>query len=562
MSYRSNFEPGTTRWAVRRAQWRALGLSEEDMTKPKIAVVNTSSELAICYSHLDDLAAVVKEGVRAAGGLPFEIRTAAPSDFVTGAGRGGRYLMPSRDLVVNDIEVMLEGAELDGMICLSSCDKTAPAHLMAAARLDMPTILVIGGYQACGIRDTGKVDIEDVFESVGEVMMKRMDLDELTAMTDTAISGPGVCAGMGTANSMHIAAEALGMTLPGAAPVLGGSDAMSEQARQAGHRIVGLVEEGLTPRRVLTPEAFANAVKVMLAVSGSVNALRHMQAVAREGAVDVDIYALYDRFGPEIPLLCAIKPNGPNRIEELEAAGGARAVMQRLQSRLDLNAMTVSGRSVGDVLATAPPVGNAGIIATLDDPLAPGPALVILRGNLAPDGAIVKLGSALPADTQFSGKAMVFETQEAAMAALAEDRIKPGTAIVLRGLGPRGGPGVASASWFVAAVNGAGLGYDIAVITDGQLSGLNRGLTIGQVTPEAAGGGPLALVQNDDRITVDLAKRRLELDIPPQEFNERRRTLPAFKPAEERGWLGIYRSLVQPLSDGAVLRARDRGTEG
>ncbi|MEX0730191.1 MAG: dihydroxy-acid dehydratase [Aquisalimonadaceae bacterium] len=554
MSFRSNFRPGCTRWAVRRAQWRALGLSEEDMHKPKIAVVNTSSDLAICYSHLDALAALVKDEIRAAGGLPFEIRTAAPSDFVTGAGRGGRYLMPSRELVVNDIEVMVEGAELDGMICLSSCDKTAPAHLMAAARLNIPSILVIGGYQSCGVFRDAPVDIEDVFEGVGEVMMDRLSLDDLITMTDSAVTGPGVCAGMGTANSMHIAAEALGMTLPGAAPVLGGSERMADNARQAARRIVGLVEEGMTPRKIMTPAAFANAVKVMLAVSGSVNALRHMQAVAREGEVEVDIYDLYDRLGPEIALLCAIKPNGPGRIDQLERAGGARAVMKRLQPLLDLDVTTVTGMTLADVLNETPADIDSDVVASLDSPFAKGPALIILRGNLAPAGAIVKLGSTLAPDILFKGAAKVFESQEAAMAALEANELKPGTAVILRGLGPRGGPGVASASWFVAAVNGAGLGYDMAVITDGQLSGLNRGLTVGQVTPEAAGGGPLALVRDGDPITIDLAGRKLSLGITEQDFRARQAALPPFTPLAKSGWLALYESLVQPLSDGAVLK--------
>lgn len=554
MNFRSNFEPGSTRWAVRRAQWRALGLSEDDMRKPKIAVVNTSSELAICYSHLDALATVVKDEIRAAGGLAFEIRTTAPSDFITGAGRSGRYLMPSRELVVNDIEAMVEGAQLDGMICLSSCDKTAPAHLMAAARLNIPSLLVIGGYQTCGTLRDIRVDIEDVFEGVGEVMMDRQPLIELTDMTDVAITGPGVCAGMGTANSMHIAAEALGMTLPGAAPVQGGSKRMNDNARQAGRRIVSLVEQNLTPRQIMTPDAFANAVKVMLAVSGSVNALRHLQAVAQEGNVDIDIYKLYDTFGQNIPLLCAIKPNGPSHIDQLERAGGAQAVMKRLQPLLNLEATTVSGNSLAGVLAETPSGIDENVIAPLEAPFAPGPALIILRGNLAPEGAIVKLGSTLALDTQFRGAAKVFETQEAAMEALKAGNLQPGCVVVLRGLGPRGGPGVASASWFVAAVNGAGLGYNMAVVTDGQLSGLNRGLTVGQVTPEAAGGGPLALVRNDDEIVIDLASRELTLNVSEQELQVRFEALPAFSSSERHGWLALYQSMVRPLSEGAVLK--------
>ena len=285
---RSNFEPGSPREAVRRAQWKALGLTDEDMLKPKIAVVNSSSELAICFSHLDGIAKVVKEAVREAGGLPFEIRTAAPSDFIISAGAGGGYMLASRDLIVNDMEIAVEGAQLDGMICLSSCDKTPPAHLMAAGRFNIPTILVICGYQPSGHYEGKHVDIEEVFIGSVQAMFGKLSKETLAGMCDHAITGPGVCAGMGTANSMHIVCEALGMTLPGAAPVLANSPQMFDIARQSGRRIVEMVWEDLTPRQILTPGAFRNAAASVLAVSGSINCIKHLQATAVEAGVDVD----------------------------------------------------------------------------------------------------------------------------------------------------------------------------------------------------------------------------------------------------------------------------------
>jgi dihydroxy-acid dehydratase len=548
--YRSNFEPGTTRWAIRRAQWRALGLTDEDMQKPKIAVINSSSEISICFSHLDEVARIVKEGIREAGGLPFEIKTTAPSDFITGAGRGGRYLMPSRDLLVNDIEVAVEGAVLDGMVCLSSCDKTAPAHLMAAARLNVPSILVIGGYQACGRLHNKPVDIEDVFESVGELATGHITTKDIEDMCEVAVLSPGVCAGMGTANTMHIMAEALGMTLPGSAPVAASGQRMRDFAREAGRRIVSLVNENLRPRDIMTPAAFSNAMAVGLAVSGSINMLRHLQAVASEGEIDADVYDLIHQLGQKVPLLCAIKPNGSGRIDELEASGGARAVMKQLESLLHHDVMTVTGQTVGENLADVA-VGD-GVIGSLDQPVRPGPSVIILRGSLAPQGSIMKLGTGKAA--AFRGECKVFESQEDAMAALARREIKGGEVIVLRGLGARGGPGVASASWFVAAVNGAHLGEEIAVITDGQLSGLNRGFTIGQVMPEAADGGPIALVRDGDTVAINVEARTIDLELSESELEARRAALPVFVPGEKAGWLAIYQDRVQPLIQGGTLK--------
>jgi dihydroxy-acid dehydratase len=548
-TYRSNFQPGTTRWAVRRAQWRALGLTDADMLKPKIAIVNSSSDLSICFSHLDTVVSFVRSGIKEAGGLPFEIRTVAPSDFITSAGRGGRYLMPSRDLMVNDIEVAVEGAVLDGMVCISSCDKTTPAHLMAAARLNIPSIIVIGGYQACGRLYNKPVDIDDVFESVGGLATGAITARDIEQMCEVAICSPGVCAGMGTANTMHIMAEALGMTLPSSAPISATSQQMFDLAHEAGRRIVELVNEDLRPRRIMAPAAFGNAVAVGLAVSGSINMLRHLQAVASEGEIDVDVYRLLDELGQKVPLLCAIKPNGDGRIDELDRAGGARAVMKQLETLLSREALTVNGRTVGENIAGA--VVDGTVIGSLDHPVRPGPSIVILKGSLAPVGAIMKRGTG--GYVTFRGPCRVFTSQEDALVALAHSEIKGGEVVVLRGLGARGGPGVASASWFVAAVNGAHLGDAIAVVTDGQLSGLNRGFSIGQVLPEAADGGPIAIVKDNDVVSIDVTEGRIDIEIPETELNERIEALPAFRNTENWGWLAIYQTLVQPLTEGGTL---------
>jgi dihydroxy-acid dehydratase len=551
-SLRSNFEPGTTRWAVRRAQWTAMGLSVEEQARPKIAIVNTSSKLSVCFAHLDDVARLVADAIREAGGLPLEIRTAAPSDFITSAGRKARYLMPTRDLIVNDIEAAVEGAVLDGMVLLSSCDKTTPAHLMAAARLDLPSVLVIGGYQRGGTHAGCSVDIDTVYESVGAVAAGRMTEGELGALADAAIQGPGVCAGLATANTMHCLAEALGMTVPGSAPTRANSERMLAKAAEAGALAVRLVEQGLSARRVLTREAIENAIEVALALGGSVNCVRHLAAVAAEAELDIDVVATFERKGRDAVQLAAIRPNGAHQVWDLDAIGGVQTVLRTLLPRLHGGALTVSGRTVAELAEDARPADGI-VLRQPQNPVAPEPGLIILRGSLAPDGAIVKVAGVGSARRQFSGPARVFAGEDDAIAALGDGHIHPGDVIVLRGMGPRGGPGTVFAASFVAALNGAGLGGQVAVVTDGELSGLNHGLVVGQVMPEAADGGPLAGVQDGDRIAIDLDARRIDAD-PVRDG----RPVRAGDPEAERGWLGQYAALVGPVQAGAVLRRPTR----
>ena len=546
---RSNFTPGSTRWAVRRAQWSAMGISLEDQEKPKIAIVNTSSQLSVCFAHLDDVAVRVADAIRSAGGLPFEIRTTAPSDFVTSAGRKARYLMPTRDLIVNDVEAAVEGAVLDGVVFLSSCDKTTPAHLMAAARLDLPSIIVIGGYQRGGVWDGGPVDIDTVYESVGRITNGSLTADQLGKMADRAITGPGVCAGLGTANTMHCLAEALGMTVPGSAPIRANSERMLENASAAGRRIVEMVQTGLSARKVITQESIENAVEVALALGGSVNSIRHLSAIAAEADLDLDVVELFERKGQDAVQLAAIRPNGEHQVWDLESVGGVQAVMRTLLQRLHSKAMTVSGVDVGTLALTARDA-DGDVLHSLDDPVNPEAGLLILRGSLAPDGAIVKAaGLGKITRRYFSGPVSVFVGEDDAISGLGDGRIKAGDVVVLRGMGPRGGPGTVFAASFVAALNGAGLGGEVAVVTDGELSGLNHGLVVGQVMPEAADGGPLAGLQGGDIITIDLDRRLIDAD-PPRLGGP----LATGDSKAERGWLGQYADLVGPIQGGAVLR--------
>jgi dihydroxy-acid dehydratase len=552
---RSNFEPGSPREAVRRAQWKALGLSDEDMLKPKIAVVNSSSELAICFSHLDGVAKVVKEAVRDAGGLPFEIRTAAPSDFIISAGAGGGYMLASRDLIVNDMEIAIEGAQLDGMVCLSSCDKTPPAHLMAAGRFNIPTMLVMCGYQPSGHYQGKHVDIEDVFLGSVQAMFGKLSKDTLRGMCDHAIGGPGVCSGMGTANSMHIVCEALGMALPGCAPVLANSPKMFDFARRSGRRIVEMVLEDLKPRAILTPGAFRNAAAAVLAVSGSINCIKHLQATAIEAGVDVDVFQLFNDLGEQVPVLSAVSPNGSDSIEAFEAAGGARALMKQLESLLDLEALTVTGRTVHDNLADVV-VLDEEVIRPPERPFSDRPPIVVLHGSLAPESAIVKLGIREPnRKARFEGSAIVYENGPAAIESIEKGDVRPGHVLVVRGMGPKGGPGMAGpASRVVFALDAAGLTDEVAFVSDGQLSGLClKGIMVAEVSPESAVGGPLSLVENGDRVRIDVDARALDIDVTEAELAGRRlrRGEPALP--KSKGYLSIYQRSVQPMSTGAVL---------
>jgi dihydroxy-acid dehydratase len=567
---RSNFTPGSTPWAMRRAQWTALGLTEADLEKPKIAIVNSSSQLASCFSHLDQIVGPLKESITAAGGVAFEVRTAAPSDAITSAGAAGQYILPSRDLIASDIEVAVEGALLDGMVCLASCDKTTPGQLMAAGRLNIPTIVIGCGYQPSGMYRGEAVDFEDIFRFAGHVNAGRMTVDELGEMFRCAVTGPGVCAGMGTANSMHLAAEALGMALPATTPVLALGPAMWGAVAAAGERIVRLVEEDVKPRSILTPAAFANAVTAILAVGGSVNCLKHLQAIAVEAGADVDVYRLFETLAPKVPLLTDVKPNGNTQITEFEAAGGTLGLLRQLAPLLDLSALTVAGGTLGDAIdaasliaarpsaAGAPaPAGlvvDENVIRPLGNPVATHPAIVVMRGSLAPDGAVLKRTVADDAPLAFRGPAKVVHSRDEGVAAAKAGRFAAGDVVVLTGLGLRGSPGMGLTSALMFAIDGAGLSTSVAVITDGQMSGLvNGGLVIAEVSPEGAAGGPLGLVGDGDLITIDVNARTVDLEVEPGELAERRAALPPLAAPTGCGWLSVYARSVAPLGSGATL---------
>jgi dihydroxy-acid dehydratase len=548
---RSNLAEGSARWAVRRAEWRALGITDEEMVRPKVAIINSSSDLAACFSHLDDIVPVLKEELRAAGCLPFEISTIAPSDFVTSAGSGGRYILPSRNLITDDVEAMVEGAQLDAMICLSSCDKTAPAHLMAAVRLNIPTVIVACGYQRNALYEEGGMDIEEVFLKTSQSALKGVDVEAARALSESAIRGPGVCAGLGTANSMHMASEALGMAVSGSTPVRANSEKMWESVRRSARALAAMIEADVRPRDIVTADAIRNAATVMLSIGASINSIKHLQAVAVEAGLDLDVWGYYKERAAEVPLLCAVRPNGPALIEELEDAGGTATIMRELRSILVTEQRTVDGAPLAELLDQAVP-GDHQTIRTMADPFSTDPSIVVVQGSLASEGGVVKLPVNEKRASHFSGPAKVYHSREEAIEALAAGRVEAGDVVVIRGIGLIGGPGMGMVSAFIFALDGSGLGDKVAVVTDGQLSGLvNKGIVVGEVSPEAATGGLLGLVQDGDIISIDLPARSVTLDVADDVLAQRPPYQPVDQPETGR-MLQHYRATVGSLACGAA----------
>ncbi|WP_313822086.1 dihydroxy-acid dehydratase [Citricoccus sp.] len=558
---RSNFPVDSMRSLARRAEWKPLGINPEHLDRPKVAIVNTSNDLAACFAHLDEIVVVLKEELRSLGVLPLEIRTSAPSDFITSVGQAGRYVLPARDLITNDIEVMVEGAQLDGMICLSSCDKTTPAHLMAAGRLNVPTVIIPCGYQHSGLAEGGGADIEEVFLQASYHSIRGGDQGQMEAMADSAIRGPGVCAGLATANSMHMIAEVLGMAVSGAAPVRAGSEPMWDSVRRSAAALVHALRNSIRPRDVITAGAIQDAVTVMLSVGASVNTIKHLQAVAVEAGLDIDVWEAFRTQGRRVPLLASIRPNGPHLIEDLEDAGGTATILRELAPLLSppTERITVTGETLAERIGAAPPADGT-IIRGLDDPYSTDPSIVVLRGSLAATGSVSKRPIPDPGPYTFTGPARIFHSREEGIEAVAAGTVQAGDVVVLRGLGLEGGPGMGFVSGLIFALEGAGLAGRVGFVTDGQYSGLaNSGVMVGEVSPEAATGGAIGLLQDGDPLAIDLRAGTIDVLVDPAVLQAR----PPFRqPAEHQpdagpvGYLDLYRRAVQPLACGAVLCPR------
>jgi len=532
---------------------RAVGMTDADFAKPQVGVASSWNEVTPCNLPLARLAQGAKDGVREAGGFPMEFGTIAVSDGISMGHEGMRASLVSREVIADSVELVASAERLDGLVLLAGCDKSLPGMLMAAARLDLPSVFLYGGSILPGqLADGTAVTIGDVFEAVGACARGLISRERLDEIERAACPGEGACGGMFTANTMSSAAEALGMALPGSASAPAVDRRRGEDAVASGRAVVRLLESGITARRILTREAFENAITVVMALGGSTNAVLHLLAIAAEARVELTLDD-FDRIGRRTPLLADVKPFGRFVMSDVHRVGGVPVVMRALLDAglLHGDALTVTGRTVAEELdGLHPPDPDGRVLHAASDPLHADGGIAILRGSLAPDGAVVK--SAGLDDLVHAGTAKVFDGEADAMTALTEGRLAAGDVVVIRWEGPRGGPGMREMLMVTAAIKGAGLGSDVVLLTDGRFSGATSGLCVGHVAPEAADGGPIALVRDGDRIVLDVAARRLDLLVDSEELARRRAGWVPLEPRYTSGVLAKYARLVGTAATGAV----------
>jgi len=535
--------------APNRALLRALGITDREMEMPFIGIANAYNNIVPGHIHLRSISQKVQEGIAAAGGVPFEFGTIGICDGIAMGHEGMRYSLPSRENIADAIELMVEAHRFDGLVCLGTCDKIVPGMLMAAVRCNVPTIVVTGGAMLPGFAAGRELSLIDVFESVGRVAAGTMTEEDLGEIECAAMPGCGSCQGLYTANTMACVTEALGLSLPGCAAIPAVDAAKLRIARESGERVVGLVREDLRPRNILTPGSLSNAIRVDMALGGSTNTVLHLMAIAREAGIPLDLET-FSAIGEETPHICHMMPGGPHSMLALYRAGGIPAVLKRLEHLLD-DAPTVSGRSILEIAKNAR-IADPEVIRSTDAPVSPAGGLKIVRGTLAPDGAVVKCAAVPEAMWRHRGPARVFDGEDAAMNAILKREIAEGDVVVIRYEGPRGGPGMPEMLSPTSAL--MGLGYArVALVTDGRFSGGTRGPCIGHIAPEAAVGGPIAFVEDGDEIEIDLYEKRLDLCLDPQTLKERQK---GWKPPERKiaGVLGRYARTVEQANHGAVQR--------
>jgi dihydroxy-acid dehydratase len=531
---------------------RATGLTDSDLERPLVAVANTWTEVMPCNIHLRRLAEAVKAGIRQAGGTPIEFNTIAVSDGISMGTEGMKCSLVSREVVADSIELAVRGHLFDAVVALSGCDKTIPGTVMACLRLDLPSVMLYGGSIEPGRFQGRDVTIQDVFEAVGACASGRMSEKDLLELERQACPGAGACGGQFTANTMSAATELLGISPMGANSIPAMDPAKDEAAREAGRLVMRLLKEGLTPRRILTRQAFENAIAGIAATGGSTNGVLHLLALAREAGVPLSLED-FDRVSRRTPLLADMKPWGRFTAPDLHKAGGIRLIAQRLLARglLAGEALTVSGRTIAQEAQLAQEASGQQVVRPLADPLAPTGGLVILKGSLAPEGCVVKVAG--HQGMRHRGPARVFDCEEEAFAAVKAKSIRAGDVVVIRYEGPKGGPGMREMLGVTAALVGEGLGESVALVTDGRFSGATHGIMAGHVAPEAAVGGPIAAVRDGDSILLDVEGRRLDLEIPKQELSARLGPWKPPKPRYQTGVMARYAKLVRSASEGAVL---------
>jgi dihydroxy-acid dehydratase len=536
-----------------RALLYAAGVTPKQMDKPFIGVCSSFTDLVPGHIGMRALERKIEWGVAAGGGAPFLFSVPGICDGIAMGHTGMHYSLPSRELIADMIESIVQAHMLDGLVLLTNCDKITPGMLMAACRLDIPSIVVTAGPMRSGRYEGRKLSlVRDTFEAVGLVQAGKLDEAGACALEIEACPGEGSCQGLYTANTMACLTEAMGMSLPGTGTGLAGSAKKARLAQMAGERVVDLVRAGITSRQIVTRESLENAIRVDMALGGSTNTTLHIPAVAHAAEVDITL-ADFDRLSRETPQLASLRPAvTPNMMEDLEWAGGIPAVLKNLQPLINQDCLNVGGQTVGEIVA-ATPIGDPSVVCTLEAPIAKEGGIAVLKGSLAPDGAVVKQGAVVPEMMQFTGTARVFDSEDAAMAYLFAGKVVEKDILIVRYEGPKGGPGMRESLALTAAVAGCGLGEKIAIVTDGRFSGGTRNLSIGHVSPEAAEGGPIALVRDGDPIKVDIPGRMIDLLVDEVELEKRRAAWQRPEPKFRRGWLARYERLVTSAAQGAVL---------
>ncbi len=541
--------------APHRALLRAVGVGREDFSRPFIGVINSFSEVVPGHVHLRTIAQAVKDGVRSAGGMPFEVNTIAVCDGIAMNHPGMKYSLPSRELIADSVEIVVEAHAFDALVFIPNCDKVVPGMLMAAVRLNLPAIFVSGGPMLAGRLsrggDTNLVDVNSMFLGVGRVAKGEMSEAELDELEEIACPGYGSCAGMFTANTMNCLTEALGMGLPGNGTIPAVDARRVRLAYGAGQQVMSLLSKNLLPRDIITRESIMNAFAVDMALGGSTNSVLHLMAIANEAGIVFPL-SLINEISQRVPHICKISPTSDYRIEELDLAGGIPAIMQEISGHLNLEAKTVLGKPLAEIVMGAK-VRNREVIRPATNPYSTTGGLAILFGNLAPEGAVVKSAAVAAEMLVHQGPARVFDDEEAATEAIVKGKFKSGEVIVIRYEGPKGGPGMREMLTPTSLLSGMGMDKEVALITDGRFSGATRGAAIGHVSPEAASGGPIAAVRNGDIIRIDIPARRLDVELEEAEISRRLAQLPKFVPRVKEGYLKYYAERVGSASTGAIF---------
>ena len=540
--------------APHRSLFKAMGYTDEEIAQPLIGVVNSANEIIPGHIHLDLITEDVKAGIRMAGGTPVEFPVIGVCDGIAMGHTGMKYSLASRELIADSIEVMAIAHPFDALVMIPNCDKIIPGMLMAALRLNIPTIFISGGPMMAGTLEGKTVDLISVFEGVGKVKSRQMKEKYLKALEDCACPGCGSCSGMYTANSMNCVTEALGLGLPGNGTVPAVHAARRRLAKKAGMKIMELLKKDIRPRKIATLSAFTNAIAVDMALGCSTNTVLHIPAIAHEAGIKLDL-DLFNEISKKTPNLCKLSPAGQHHLEDLDMAGGVQAVMKQLSKLgvIDLKALTVTGKTVGVNLKEAA-VLNSDVIRPLNNPYSKEGGIAILRGNLAPDGAVVKQSAVAERMLVNKGKARVFDSEDDAIASILGGKIKAGDIVVIRYEGPKGGPGMREMLAPTSFIAGMGLDTTVALLTAGRFSGGTRGAAVGHISPEAAEGGPIGLVREGDIIAINIPKKTITLNVSPDELKKRQAKFRPRRPAVKSGYLVRYAGLVTSASTGAILR--------